>query len=392
MRVHQASERLNAHMPRNREQSHSRGMASPMHVPVEVSPLMQRSGREDLRSRRDDADGPRRFHSKEGRPDLSGEGHAAEALHPSMRQDGYPEQLSSVQKGLPVAHPSQTEVSRAMDPQPRGSFNMDNVGGRLSSPTYVSGETGSIPAAPPPQRIEQRRDSESAVLEAALDAQRGASPLRHSVNDSSHRRTSKSRRQYQVGGVIETDNGAGSSRAGGGNSQASQPGRSPEAWQKQAEENNYLRRNVENLRNVKHDLQRKLRGLEATNQLMQGQVEHYKSAAEQAQRFAQGNRGTDAMEICNLQDQLSAVVLMKDALNKENLELQRRLEEEKTKCQAQASASSASCVVCMDNLANLVCLPCKHLALCSECGSQETLSSCPICRCELKQKMQIYPP
>lgn len=413
MRVHQAAERLTAHLPRNRGNSHPSGMAPPMNVPVEVSSVMQRHGREDPLGRsgygRDEVDAPHRFNSKECRLDPYGEGHAAEALSPSMhrdmagveiqvRQDGYPEQQTPIQKGPPVAH-AQTEVARAMDAAPRprggssgGSFNVDIVGPRLSSPTFISGEVGSLGAPPRPADRRPAGLQESAALEAARDAQRGASPMRHSTNDSSQRRTSKSRRPYQVGGVVENGNGAGSSRAGGDNNSQAQAARSPEAWQKQLEENNYLRRNVENLRNVKHDLQRKLRGLDATNQLLQGQVDHYKAAAEQAQRFAQGNRGTDGMEILNLQDQLSAVVLMKDALNKENLELQRRLEEEKNKSQAHASASSASCVVCMDNLANLVCLPCKHLALCIDCGSQENLRTCPICRADLIQKMQIYPP
>ena len=40
------------------------------------------------------------------------------------------------------------------------------------------------------------------------------------------------------------------------------------------------------------------------------------------------------------------------------------------------AAWQGQCVICMDNLANLVCLPCKHLAICSLCNA---IAECPMC-------------
>jgi hypothetical protein len=46
----------------------------------------------------------------------------------------------------------------------------------------------------------------------------------------------------------------------------------------------------------------------------------------------------------------------------------------------------------MDNLINLVCLPCKHLSMCTYCGMAQDVTSCPICRTDIKEKLQIYTP
>lgn len=52
----------------------------------------------------------------------------------------------------------------------------------------------------------------------------------------------------------------------------------------------------------------------------------------------------------------------------------------------------AGCVVCLDSAANLVCLPCKHLALCSGCSLRTDVSTCPICRCLIDDRMEIFLP
>uniref|UniRef100_A0A7S3TN90 RING-type domain-containing protein n=1 Tax=Strombidinopsis acuminata TaxID=141414 RepID=A0A7S3TN90_9SPIT len=154
-----------------------------------------------------------------------------------------------------------------------------------------------------------------------------------------------------------------------------------------SEDNEYLKKNNEYLRSVKHKLEERMHDLENRVRGLEQRKQQYKMLYSQAQRTAQ-YRGTGEQEIGSLHEQLDAVVLLKDALNTENMELQRRLEA----ATRNTETKQAACVICMDNLANLVCLPCKHLALCAYCDDQQNVTDCPICRCVLKEKMQIYTP
>eukprot|EP00931_Biecheleriopsis_adriatica_P038058 TRINITY_DN21828_c0_g1_i2.p1 TRINITY_DN21828_c0_g1~~TRINITY_DN21828_c0_g1_i2.p1 ORF type:complete len:372 (-),score=67.86 TRINITY_DN21828_c0_g1_i2:85-1200(-) len=170
------------------------------------------------------------------------------------------------------------------------------------------------------------------------------------------------------------------------------PGRSlQQQSQEEAEENTYLRRNVEHLRNAKRQLEQKNKDLEARCQALEQRKQQYKMLYEQALKSAQSLTG-GSMEINSLHQQLSAMSLLKDALNQEIMELHRRLEECASSNQDEAGSKQATCVICMDNLANLVCLPCKHLAICAYCGKQADLSECPICRSPVTEKMQIFTP
>jgi len=156
------------------------------------------------------------------------------------------------------------------------------------------------------------------------------------------------------------------------------------------EENQYLRRNADHLRKEKHRLEAQVRHLEARTVDLEQRSQQYQSLYKEAQRDALCGRGGGDMEIQSLHQQLSAVVLLKDALNTENLELRRRIESSE-RVESDESKQIV-CVICMDNLCNLVCLPCKHLALCTYCGQKQDVTTCPICRTELKEKMQIYTP
>jgi len=149
----------------------------------------------------------------------------------------------------------------------------------------------------------------------------------------------------------------------------------------------YLKKNVEHLRSVKHHLAGQVQDLEARVRGLEQRTQQYKMLYEQAQRDAQC-RGSGELEISSLHQQLTAVVMLKDALNSENMDLQRRLEAAQKS--QNAESKQAACVICMDNLANIVCLPCKHLALCSYC--QQDVADCPICRSALEDKMQIFTP
>ena len=46
------------------------------------------------------------------------------------------------------------------------------------------------------------------------------------------------------------------------------------------------------------------------------------------------------------------------------------------------------CKICLDLEANILLLPCKHLCACSSCGA--ALTSCPICRTPIAERMRIY--
>lgn len=62
--------------------------------------------------------------------------------------------------------------------------------------------------------------------------------------------------------------------------------------------------------------------------------------------------------------------------------------------EASTSINERECVVCRDNVANVVLLPCKHLKICQTCHS--TISSngvsynCPYCRISVQDFMQVY--
>merc|ERR1719188_1264015 len=148
-------------------------------------------------------------------------------------------------------------------------------------------------------------------------------------------------------------------------------------------ENEYLKRNRENLVLVKHQLEAKLKDMQVRNRSLEQQNQEYKMFCERRQAGDPGG----SVEITSLQQQLGATMQIKDALHIQNVELQQRLEA------AQQSTEDAdqkkTCVVCMDNLPNVVCLPCKHLGLCSICSQACSLKQCPICRSEIIDKMQV---
>lgn len=161
-----------------------------------------------------------------------------------------------------------------------------------------------------------------------------------------------------------------------------------------AEETAYLRRNVEHLRFAKRRLEERVQDLRTRCEQLEQRKQQYKLLYEQQQQQLRDQQAMvgGSEEISQLHQQLSAISLLKDALNQENLDLARRLEEsERHRLNREAEpVPQASCVICLDNLANLVTLPCKHLAMCTFCGFQEDLTECPICRTRIGEKMQIF--
>jgi len=159
-----------------------------------------------------------------------------------------------------------------------------------------------------------------------------------------------------------------------------------------SEEGVYLRRNIENLRQQKRNLQRKVENMEARVRAAEAQKDQYKTLFEESQHenLAQASGEGRDLEITGLHQQLAALLMLKDALNSENLELQDRIQG----LEQVQRRGQASCVICMENLANIVCLPCRHLALCSFCSQQAYAdrSICPLCRGSITERMQIFMP
>lgn len=160
------------------------------------------------------------------------------------------------------------------------------------------------------------------------------------------------------------------------------------------EENSYLRRNVEHLRQSKRQLEAQVSNLGIRVRSLEEQNQQYRAFCEQPRGWGRDAGGNMEIELDSMQQQLCAVQLLKDALNTENVELQSRLNATLESLRAeQTEHKRTQCVVCMDNLANVVCLPCKHLALCGTCGGpDQNFASCPICRTCISERMQIFMP
>lgn len=48
------------------------------------------------------------------------------------------------------------------------------------------------------------------------------------------------------------------------------------------------------------------------------------------------------------------------------------------------------CIICCSQERNLVFSPCHHLCTCRDCGSNQTIVSCPICRVPIQTRLVIY--
>lgn len=56
-----------------------------------------------------------------------------------------------------------------------------------------------------------------------------------------------------------------------------------------------------------------------------------------------------------------------------------------------ATPSEASlCCICKDNQKTILLLPCRHLCLCEHCANLPIVSSCPVCRAAISERLQVY--
>jgi hypothetical protein len=159
----------------------------------------------------------------------------------------------------------------------------------------------------------------------------------------------------------------------------------------------YWKRNAEHLRVKKHELEGHLEVARTQQSNVESQVEHWKRAyreleANQAQALDGRRQDMDAE---SMQDMLSGMRMARNMLYEENLSLQKRLAEAQIDQLAMDQPRSGStCVVCMDNLADVVLWPCRHLALCKECGDSAAanMTVCPCCRANIENRTQIFTP
>jgi len=118
----------------------------------------------------------------------------------------------------------------------------------------------------------------------------------------------------------------------------------------------------------------------------------FRSLSEHAHSGNPSSSGAGEIEIGNLHQQLDAMMMLRDALNAENVELHTRLQAAEAEGARRHACERGACVVCMETIANVVCLPCKHLALCASCSHKEALPSCPLCRQHIESTMTVFLP
>ena len=70
-------------------------------------------------------------------------------------------------------------------------------------------------------------------------------------------------------------------------------------------------------------------------------------------------------------------------LMREDEERRRKMRDENDKL-----LEAAYCVVCKDNMRNIVLLPCSHFCICNSCEKQQTV--CPMSDCRIKILNVVY--
>lgn len=152
-------------------------------------------------------------------------------------------------------------------------------------------------------------------------------------------------------------------------------------------ENAHLRQCVEALRLGKRRLHAQQADFEGQLRSLEHQNEQYRTFCENPQA---GGAAIGA-ELRSAQEALSATQMVTAALNARNLELQRRIEAV-TSAEEEVRQKDL-CVVCLENLPNVVCLPCRHMCVCSFCsGGEGGLPSCPMCRGVVAETLQVFMP
>jgi chromosome segregation ATPase len=68
-----------------------------------------------------------------------------------------------------------------------------------------------------------------------------------------------------------------------------------------------------------------------------------------------------------------------------------RREQEQLRNEVTMRQTQNTCVVCLDSVASVACVPCGHLALCETCtGRLRRWQQCPVCRQHATKFLQIF--
>eukprot|EP00639_Heterosigma_akashiwo_P018077 CAMPEP_0206386736 /NCGR_PEP_ID=MMETSP0294-20121207/16134_1 /ASSEMBLY_ACC=CAM_ASM_000327 /TAXON_ID=39354 /ORGANISM="Heterosigma akashiwo, Strain CCMP2393" /LENGTH=501 /DNA_ID=CAMNT_0053837867 /DNA_START=146 /DNA_END=1652 /DNA_ORIENTATION=+ len=68
----------------------------------------------------------------------------------------------------------------------------------------------------------------------------------------------------------------------------------------------------------------------------------------------------------------------------------RHHKEQLLRAQVETAAASSLCVICQENVKSVLILPCRHLCLCQGCSENDELRTCPLCRENIKSKIQTF--
>ncbi len=60
-----------------------------------------------------------------------------------------------------------------------------------------------------------------------------------------------------------------------------------------------------------------------------------------------------------------------------------------TKQLEESVEKTSLCTICVEERRNLIFIPCMHIVACARCGKHQTITRCPICRMDIKEKQKV---
>ena len=81
---------------------------------------------------------------------------------------------------------------------------------------------------------------------------------------------------------------------------------------------------------------------------------------------------------------------IRSAQEEERIRRLRELESKDRESKDTLNFETAACCICRDNAKTILLIPCRHLCLCDNCSQLQVVSTCPICRCQITDRIQVY--